>query len=646
MIELYDIETLINCFTYTGYDFNNKEYYQFVVHEDMNQFDELYKHLIRGINLQVGYNNENFDYIVIHYIIKNYKILKTMSGFNIANMIYQEAQRVINSKDYVRINDKNKFIKQLDLFLIWHYDNKSKMTSLKDLEFVMNMPNIEEMPFNHYDYIDINDIPSILDYNKNDVEATYLFLLNTLGKTEYTLYKNKDKIQLRYDLKKEYGLECLNFNDVKIGEQLLLKLYCKKTGLNPYDVKKLRTLRPIINISDCIPKWCNFKTDLFNNKLVNEFNKISIYNGVLKDAFDLSLIYNNIKMIYGSGGVHACIKSGVYEEDENFIIMDVDIDGQYPSLEIIQGIYPEHLGKEFIEILDKEIVSVRKAEKKKPNKEDRKFSIIEGFKLASNGSYGKSNEENSWLYDPLYTMKTTIPGQIIISMWVESICENISDITILQVNTDGWTFKIRKTDVDKAIEISNNIINNVGLTYEINFYKKMVINDVNNYLAEYQDSTPIKEHIKYKGCFEIDKEYHKDSSMKIVPIALKNYFINNIPIEETIKNHKNIYDFCLRLKINSSTKAYYNEINKELDNKLLSKKLNRTTRYYISNDGGSLSVYYNNSDSVTRINKGYVCTLFNRFINSDNYNINYKFYEIETRKIINSIEDKQLSMFN
>ena len=63
--------------------------------------------------------------------------------------------------------------------------------------------------------------------------------------------------------------------------------------------------------------------------------------------------------------------------------------------------------------------------------------------------------------------------------------------------------------------------------------------------------------MKLKGCFEIDKEFHKDPSMKIVPIALYEYFINGISIEQTIKNHKNIYDFCLRLKINRNSSAYY-----------------------------------------------------------------------------------------
>lgn len=646
--EVYDIETIINLFTYTGYCLQDNTFYQFAIHKDCNDIEKLYNHLKRDKEMmQIGYNNEAFDYPVLHYFLSNYNKFKDDNPENVAKKLYDKAQEIIKNnnldvKVFSTIRDKDKFIIQLDLFLIWHYNNKAKLTSLKDLEFAMNMSNIEDMPIHHSTYCNYKDIKLVLDYNKNDVEATILFLNATLGNTDYSIYKGKNKIQLRLDLQREYGLNCLNFNDVKIGEQLLLKLYCDKLQLNKWDISKLRTKRPIIEIKDCIPSYSYFTTTIFNNQLIEPLKKIVIYDGILKDVFNLSVIYNGIKIDYGAGGAHACIKSGVYKEDDEYVIMDVDIDGMYPSVEITQGIYPEHLGPEFIEILDKEIVAPRKVEKKKPKKE-RKFTIVEGFKLCANGSYGKSNEKNSFLYDPLYTLKTTIPGQIVISMWIESICENIPNIQIIQVNTDGWTFKIKKEYIDEAIKLSDELMNITGLTYETSYYKQMIIRDVNNYIGEYTDNSPENEHIKFKGCFEIDKEFHKDTSMKIISIALKEYFINNIPIEQTIRNHQNIYDFCLRLKINSSSIAQYNFINN--DNRLDSTNLTRTTRYFISNKGGALTVYYNGKENPNKINKGFVCTLFNKFYESDNYNINYNFYEIETRKIINAIEDFQSILF-
>ena len=90
---------------------------------------------------------------------------------------------------------------------------------------------------------------------------------------------------------------------------------------------------------------------------------------------------------------------------------------------------------------------------------------MEGFKLAANGSYGKSNSNDSFLYDPLYTMKTTISGQILISMWIERICEDIKT-EIIQCNTDGITIKVKRDDVDRVFEISNKLMEETKMEYE------------------------------------------------------------------------------------------------------------------------------------------------------------------------------------
>ena len=82
---------------------------------------------------------------------------------------------------------------------------------------------------------------------------------------------------------------------------------------------------------------------------------------------------------------HACIKPGIYTSNDQQVILDLDITSMYPFLAITQGIYPKHLGQDFIDIYDKDIVSVRVNEKNKPKKE-QDFVIVEGFKLAANGT--------------------------------------------------------------------------------------------------------------------------------------------------------------------------------------------------------------------------------------------------------------------
>lgn len=443
--EVYDIEVLSNLFTYTGYCRQDKQYYSFIIHQLQNDFDKLIKHLFRDKLIMIGFNNDNYDYPIIHHMINHYDEYINLSGFELSQKIYEKSQEII-SIEFSSVAEWNKKLTQVDLFKIWHYDNLAKSTSLKALEISMNLPIIEDSPYDHDYWITTwEEIQEVLSYNKNDVYATNEFLNITQGNTEHPLYKGKNKLEIRQSIKNKYKLNCINFNDIKLGTELILKLYCDKFNKDQKQVRKSQTPREIIKLSECIPTWCNFKTKEFN-KLINFFNNSTIYNGETKGVLQYSVIYHGFKLDYGSGGCHGCIEPGVYNSDDKYLILDVDIDGMYPNLAITQGIYPEHLGPEFIDIYDGEIVSVRTKEKKKPKKE-RDFVIVEGFKLASNGAYGKTNEAKSWLYDPLYTMKTTIPGQILISMWVERLVENSPTSQLLQVNTkQHWCFKIPLID--------------------------------------------------------------------------------------------------------------------------------------------------------------------------------------------------------
>lgn len=634
--EVYDIECLSNVFTYTGYCRQTKEYHQFVIHSSRNDYVLLIQHLFRDKNLiMIGYNNDGYDYPIIHHMINHFEEYKNLHGNELSQKIYSKSQQIIESQFSV-VADWNKHIQQIDLFKIWHYDNVAKATSLKNLEVAMNLPFVEDMPFEHNDWIEASQIPAILDYNKKDVIATNAFLDITLGDTELETYKGKNKLQLRYLIKNKYKINCINYNDIKLGTELILKLYCDKFRFNMTEVRKARSPRPIIRLVDCIPEWCNLTTKPFQ-ALVNKFKTTSIYDGILKKVFAHSVIYRGIKIDFGAGGAHASINPGIYSSDEQYMILDVDVDAMYPMLGISQRAYPEHLGDEFIDIYDGEIVSKRLAEKKKP-KAERDFVIVEGFKLAANGSYGKTNSEDSFLYDPLYTLTTTVSGQIFISMWIEQVCEQLNDISIIQVNTDGWTMRIPRKDHDKVLKISDDLCKLTGLSYEANYYDKMIIRDVNNYSAKYTDGK-----FKHKGDFEIERELHKDPSMKIVRIALKNYFFNGIPVEKTIKEHTNIYDFCLRLRTNKDCKAQYKYIE---DQQIKLKQLSKTTRYYISNHGGSLLKYFNDG-KISGVNIGFITTIFNTYEekNMEDYDINYNFYILEAKKIIRTIEDKQLSLF-
>jgi hypothetical protein len=123
------------------------------------------------------------------------------------------------------------------------------------------------------------------------------------------------------------------------------------------------------------------------------------------------------------------------------IINDLDIGSLYPSISKSLNLYPNHLGESFNKQYS-QFIDVRLAEKHKP-KAERNNALIEGYKLLLNGAYGKSGEETSFLYDPLYTYKTTIAGQLFICMWAERMVEKVPELEFIQINTKyHWCCKI------------------------------------------------------------------------------------------------------------------------------------------------------------------------------------------------------------
>lgn len=318
---VYDIETLKSCFTYSAINIDTQERVQYVIHKDRNDIVNLCDHLCK-CNGQIGFNNIGFDYPVIHELMSHYSndltfdITRSIKDF--IDLIYNKAQEIINSQNNIIgynnliIPQSKRYINQLDLFKIWHFDNKARRQSLKGLEIAMNYPNVMDMNIDHKrDDIRLDEIDSILEYNMNDVLATYEFYKKSI-----------DKINLRKDLKKEYNLDCINYSDSKIGESLVLKLYCNKTNQDEYDVKKLRTNRDKIDLSKCIFDYIKLNTPEFN-KILNAFKSKTITE--TKGALEESVVYKGFKYDFGLGGIHGCVKPGIYESNSDYLIIDADV---------------------------------------------------------------------------------------------------------------------------------------------------------------------------------------------------------------------------------------------------------------------------------------------------------------------------------
>ena len=179
---VYDIETYQNCFSLCAVYANGKGMKVFEISDRKNESEEMLEFLRnvkRNNHKMVGFNNINFDYPVIHFILekareafkKNEKVKIT------AKQIYNKAMECIKSDSRfgARVKDSDIIIPQIDLYLIHHFDNKARATSLKMLEFNMRSDNIEDLPFELGINLNDQEKDVLIKYNKHDVLETLKF---------------------------------------------------------------------------------------------------------------------------------------------------------------------------------------------------------------------------------------------------------------------------------------------------------------------------------------------------------------------------------------------------------------------------------------------------------------------------------------
>jgi hypothetical protein len=631
---IYDIETMKEYFLVVAL-IPGEPYRVFEVNKNKNNLDafisftEQYKDYY-----WVGYNNIRFDSQVVEWVIRNCEYWHELFNLEITAKIAQKAADVIDDANhdvFPEYRESDLTLKQLDLFKVHHFDNKNRRVSLKRLEFEMDLENIEEMPIHHSkENMTTEDIELTKEYCYNDVWATYQFYLVTIGETDHPLYKGENRIELRQDIEAEFGIPCLNYSDSKIGDEMIKKYYCEQKRIDYQQLPKKGYFRKSIAVKNCIAPYVEFQTA----ELQAFLKKIKKLNLGLQDDFKEELHFYNNVYSFMKGGLHTENSPKIFEADDEYEIIDWDVSSYYPAIIINNGRYPYHLGPEFLrgyqEMFNKRL------ELKPLAKKDKKIKgIVGALKLAVNSVYGKSSDMQNWIYDRQLTMFTTITGELSLMMLIEAY--ELAGINVISANTDGVTIRIKKVLIDKMHEINAWWSELTKYELERADYQKIIFSTVNDYLAIKTDGE-----VKKKGDFVTDFELHKNKSARVVPLALEQYFLRNVPVDTTIKSHNNIFDFCLRQK--ASKDFHYEGIDRATGEK---KVYNKLIRYYISNTGEKLlKVKNEDSDSgaadVSQVEAGeWLATVCNHLKKDHPLdNINYDYYIERAERLIFKIQSE------
>jgi hypothetical protein len=631
-IIIYDIETMQELFLIVCM-VPGRAPKSFQLSKWKNQMDAFIKYTENNNDAYwVGYNNLRFDSQVVEWVLRNYEYWHELTNLEICARIAQKAADVIHDANFdvfPEYREHELSLKQLDLFKIHHYDNKNRRVSLKRLEFEMDLENIEEMPI-HFTKTNMTkeEVQLSIDYCYNDVDATYEFYKITLGDTDHPLYKGNNQIELRKDIEEEFGIPCLNYSDSKIGDEMIKKYYCEEKGIEYRDLPKKGYFRKNIELKNCVAKYVKFETD----QLKQFLKKIKSTNLGLQDDFKENVHFYNNVYSFMKGGLHTENSPKIFEADEDYEIIDWDVSSYYPAIIINNGRYPAHLGKEFL-LGYKQMFEKRLALKPKAKGDKRIKGIVGALKLAVNSVYGKSSDMQNWIYDRQLTMFTTITGELSLMMLIEKY--ELNKIYVISANTDGVTIKIKKDLIPLMHKLNEEWSELTQYELERTDYTKIIFSTVNDYLAVKTDGE-----VKKKGDFLTDFELHKNKSGRVISLALENYYVNNIPIEETITKHDNLYDFCIRQK--ATRDFHYEGVNKITGDKTV---FNKLIRYYVSITGLKLLKIKNeicdtNAAKLSQVEAGEwlatVCNYLEK--NTKIENINYSYYIQKANRIINKIQ--------
>ena len=627
-----DYETLLNCFVAVFEDVKSEDREIFVIHKERNECLEFITFLERNILLEewhVSFNGIGFDAQVTEHILENKDQLLEMSGEEVALFIYAKAQDTIQRSsegEWAVFAPWTLQIKQVDVFKLNHWDNAAKRTSLKWAQFSMDWQNIQDMPIHHSTEIKtLKQIDSIIGYCINDVAST-----------KAIMYRSKKQIALRQELTKEYNIDLFSASEPRIAKELFAMFLSKKTGIKKYDLKKMRTYRSKLIVNDLLLPNIKFKTATFQ-RLVSKFRDLELDPHDLKGSFKYSVRYKGITTHFGLGGVHGARKD-IYTSNDEYVIMSSDVTSFYPNLAIRNKWSPLHIPKE--EFCDQ--YEWFFDERKKIPKSDPRNYV---YKIVLNSTYGLSNDENSFLYDPELTMRITLNGQLSLMMLYEMICERIPNAVPLMQNTDGLETRIPRKYVDEYMEICKEWEDITSLQLEHDTYQKVVLADVNNYIA-LKEGKDFKTKAIGRFVFE-DLPLHKNKSFLCIRKAMYDYFIYGKDPEQSIKENKNIFDFCGGVKAKGDWKFFEEHV---INGEHKRDPLQKTVRYYISNKGSKTLKIHSLDGRVAQVEAGkWLQTMFIDYIEKpfENYDINYDFYIQKAKKEIEALEPKtnQLQLF-
>jgi len=377
---------------------------------------------------------------------------------------------------------------------------------------------LQDLPFPPGTILSPEQRKAVLKYCRNDCIETFGLLKDLTP-----------QIDLRRTMSVQYGVDLRSKSDAQIAEAVLKSEVERITGERITKKAVMYTSFKYVP-----PKYVRFITP----ELQAVFDVICAADFVVKDTGHVEMpaeiekmtikIGNNTFKI-GIGGLHSQESCVSYYADDDVSLLDRDVKSYYPNLMLNMHMYPPALGPAFIDVY-RNILRERLEAKARGDKVKDA-----ALKITLNGTFGKTSNKYSVLYNPEFMIRTTITGQLSLLMFIELL--ERKGIEVLSANTDGVVMKCRKDQealLNKIVLVWEQVTN---LETEETRYKQLHSRDVNNYIAVTLDGK-----LKIKGVYG-GARINKNPQNEVCVDAVIAYLKDGVPLEKTINDCKDIRKF-------------------------------------------------------------------------------------------------------
>ena len=487
-----------------------------VIHND----NEALKACISEDCIYVGFNSKHYDQFIIKAIWLgcNPQEIKELNDFVIGGG---------QGWDYPLMRENYFAFNNVDIM-----DDVQRGLSLKAIEGHLNM-NIQE-----------TEVSFDLDrpLTEEELSQTIHYCMHDVDATDELMIIRKDYLKTKLNLGKRAGIgevKSLSSTNAKLTAMMLRAKRREWNDGRDYVYPKNLDVsvipQPILDFFETIHDMAIPDETLF------------------KTSFEITI--GGMPCEYGWGAVHRSL-TGYYEEaTETRVIQNRDVSSLYPSLIEIYGYLSRN-------VPDPEIFYAIKRDRINAKHTGDKQTATD-LKLPLNTVSGAQENKYNDLYDPLPTRSLRISGQLFLTVLAMRLLNACKTIKLLNFNTDGLMYSIDKEELDIVDRIASEWEKETRFELETDDIQKVWIKDVNNLLMIKTNGKvkTVGGYLNYgvsvKGAWAIN------NNMIIVKKALVEFFVNGTPVEETINNSSNIFDFQLIAKAGTKYREAYHLVNGE-----------------------------------------------------------------------------------